>query len=205
MGYLPNQPYALWSIWIYLPLLPRLFVLILALVTVYTLTSSAVIVGRLRSLTRRHRVKDLPFSEGSLDALLTRTANLHQLITATFYLFGIVFFFALRFAESTRKNPGAYSRELLPLFSFSQRFFVLCPRKGAAGSALLSRRSVKPPWTLPPFDPPPRKPLQGVYLFLLPTFFLFPPRARAPRRNPLTPPPPDKFCWFRRSMQHHLV
>jgi hypothetical protein len=130
MGFLPNQPYALWSIWIYLPLLPRLFLLILALVTVYTLTSSAVIMGRLRSLTRRHRVKDLPFSEGPLDALLARTANLHQPITATFYLFGIVFFFALRFAESTPESKVPVGTLILEnfflYFAFATNvFFVL--------------------------------------------------------------------------------
>jgi hypothetical protein len=129
MGYLSDRPYALWSIWIELPLLPRLFLLILALVTVYTLASSAVIMGRLRSLTRRHRVEDLPISERPLDVLLTRTANLRQLITATFYLFGIVFFFVLRFVEATPENKvpvGALILENFFLyFAFAANVFFV--------------------------------------------------------------------------------
>ena len=130
MGYLPNQPNALWPIWIYLPLLPRLFLLILALVTVYTLASSALIMGRLTSLTRRHRVENLPFSGRPLDALMAWTANLHQLITATFYLFGIVFFFVLRFAKATPENNVPVGTLILEnfflYFAFAVNvFFVL--------------------------------------------------------------------------------
>jgi hypothetical protein len=75
------HPYALWSLWIELSLLPRLFLLIFGSVTVYTLVSSAVIMGRLTSLTRR-RVEDLSLFKRSLGALLAWTANLGQLIAA---------------------------------------------------------------------------------------------------------------------------
>jgi hypothetical protein len=104
MGYLPDQPYALWSIWIYLPLLPRLFLLILGAVTVYTIASLAVIMGRLTSFTRTHRIQGLPLSERPMEALLARIANLRQLITAAGYLFGMIFFFVLRFAQTTTEN-----------------------------------------------------------------------------------------------------
>jgi hypothetical protein len=143
MGYLSDQPYVLWSIWIYLPPLPRLFLLILALVSVYTISSLAVIIGRLTSLTRRHRIEGLRVSERPLDALLTRIANLRQLITATFYLFGITFFIVLRSADKTSDSAFPVSTLILEnfflYFAFATNVFFVLLVLHAAQWAVSSR------------------------------------------------------------------
>src|SRR6266446_3992390 len=83
----------LWSILKYLPSLQLLFCLILTMVSAYGLFSATLIVVRLRSLATLH----------------ARSANLHQLVIATFYLFGFIFFLTLPFAFMTlgaSKVPG---------------------------------------------------------------------------------------------------
>jgi hypothetical protein len=96
-----SLPHTLWSIWGYLPAVHRLFFLILSLVSIYTLFSAAVIVVRLRSLTNRRQVEDVSSFQRSLAALHTRSANARQLVGATFYLFGFIFFLAMPLALKT--------------------------------------------------------------------------------------------------------
>jgi hypothetical protein len=66
----------------------RLFLLILAVVAIYSLFSATAILARLRSIVSPSQSKEIA-------ALHVRSANIRQLILATFYLFGIVFFFGL--------------------------------------------------------------------------------------------------------------
>jgi hypothetical protein len=67
---MPLQSYTLWSIWLYLPFLLRLFFLVLALVSFYTLFSAAVTMVRLRSLSDKRHVEDESSLHRSLAARL---------------------------------------------------------------------------------------------------------------------------------------
>jgi hypothetical protein len=73
----------------------RLFVLILAVVAIYSLLSATVILVRFRSIVNPRQSKDMAALQRSVATLRARSANVRQLIVATFYLFGIVFFFGL--------------------------------------------------------------------------------------------------------------
>jgi hypothetical protein len=98
---MPNLSYALWSIWIELPLLHRLFFLVLFVVLVYSLFSATKVLWRVRSLTASGHSKDVTAMQKEVAALSGRSANTRHLITASFYLFGIVFFWGLRFTLAT--------------------------------------------------------------------------------------------------------
>jgi hypothetical protein len=79
------------------------------MVSAYGLFSATFIVVRLRSLANRSKVEDLSSIQRSLATLHARSANLHQLVIATFYLFGFIFFLTLPFAFMTlgaSKVPG---------------------------------------------------------------------------------------------------
>jgi hypothetical protein len=93
---MPN--YALWSIWIELPLLHKLFFFVLFVVGVYSFFSAMKIFSGVRSLVTFDQSRDVPALQNEMAALHARSANVLHLITATFYLFGIVFFWGLRFA-----------------------------------------------------------------------------------------------------------
>ena len=104
-----SSNYTLWEILKSLSTLQRLFCLILVVVSIYSLLSATVILVRLRSLTNRSKVEDISSFQRSLAALHARSANLRQLISATFCLFGLVFFLTLPFAFMTlgdSKVPG---------------------------------------------------------------------------------------------------
>ena len=87
----------------------RLSTVILAVVAIYSLFSATAILVRLRSIMNPRQSKDVAALQRSVASLHARSANIRQLVLATFYLFGIVFFFGLRFS---------YSGELLPVFRF---------------------------------------------------------------------------------------
>jgi hypothetical protein len=99
-----NPPYTLWSIWIELPLMHRLFFLILAVVSIYSLFSATAILVRLRSIMNQRQSEHVSGLQHSMSALHMRSANARQLIGATFYLFGFVFFLGLRFALRTPES-----------------------------------------------------------------------------------------------------
>jgi hypothetical protein len=92
-----NSHHTLWSIWIYLPALQRMFCLILCLVSIYILFSATIIIVCAGSLAKR-QIADISSLQRSPTALHARCANLRQLIGATFYLFGFVYFVTLPFA-----------------------------------------------------------------------------------------------------------
>lgn len=94
---MPNLSYALWSIWIELPLLHRLFFFALFVVGAYSLFSATKVLARVRSLMASGHPKDVTALQNEVAALSARSANMRHLITASFYLFGIVFFWGLRF------------------------------------------------------------------------------------------------------------
>lgn len=100
-------------------MLLKIFFLILTLVTVYTLFSTSSVVVRLRSFTNQHKVMDASSVRCSLAALRIRAENIRQIVGATFYLFGFIFFLTLPWATVTLDN----SRTLL-LALILRNFFV---------------------------------------------------------------------------------
>jgi hypothetical protein len=93
-----DSPYLIWSIWGPLPILLKLFFLILVPISLYTLISAGLILVRLRALVKRQKVGEIAPVHRSLVALRVRSSNLRQLICATFFLFGFVLFLALPLA-----------------------------------------------------------------------------------------------------------
>ena len=119
---MPLQSYTLWSIWLYLPLLLKLFFLVLALVSFYTLFSAAVTMVRLRSLSDKRHVEDESSLHRSLATLDARSSNLRQLVGATFFLFGFVFFLKLPLIFVTPESRSISVGVLV--FDNLQRFFA---------------------------------------------------------------------------------
>jgi hypothetical protein len=93
-----SSPYALWSIWRELPMLLKIFFLILSLVSIYTLFSAFAAVTRLRSLANEREVVGTSSLQHSLATLRIRAENSRQLVGATFYFFGFVFLLVLPWA-----------------------------------------------------------------------------------------------------------
>jgi hypothetical protein len=89
---MPNLSYALWSIWIELPLLHKMFLLLLFVVGVYSSFSATKILAGVRSVRASGQSRVVPAFQNEVAALYARSASMRHLITATFYLFGIVFF-----------------------------------------------------------------------------------------------------------------
>jgi hypothetical protein len=111
---MPN--YALWSIWIELPLLHRLFFFVLMVVGTCSLFSATKILGRVRSLTVSGHSKDVAALQNEVVALSARSANMRRLITATFYLFGTVFLWGLRFTLWTPESKASVLQLVLQNF-----------------------------------------------------------------------------------------
>ena len=134
---MPNLSYALWSIWIELPLLHKLFFIVLFAVAVYSLFSAAKILAGVRFLMAFGRSRDVPALQNDVAALYARSANVRHLITATFYLFGPVFFAGLRFTLWTPdgKTSSLFTRlgEFLLVFCLRSRrvLYFLGPAFGA--------------------------------------------------------------------------
>ena len=121
-----NPSYALWSIWTELPTTARLFVPILAVVAIYPLFSATAILVRLRSIMNPSQPKDAAALQRSVAALHARSANVRQLILATFYLFGIVFFFGLWCARWTPDSSRASILEnFFVYFAFAVNAFFI--------------------------------------------------------------------------------
>ena len=114
-----SPPFALWSIWRYLPFAQKLFLLILCVVGVYSLVSAIVVMARLRAMTIVAQKEDTPSIQRAMAALHKRCSNVRQLIRATFYLFGFVLFLGLQ---------GAYfvlGLSSIPIVSIIIENFVL--------------------------------------------------------------------------------
>jgi hypothetical protein len=122
--------YSLFSIWRELPFIPKLFLLVLFVVGVYSFASAAKILFRLRSLASSGRSEDNSALRTELATLSARSANTRQLITASFYLFGMIFFWSLRFTlwtpESKTIPVGFYVLENFFLyFAFAANAFLV--------------------------------------------------------------------------------
>jgi hypothetical protein len=82
--------------------------------------SASVIMVRVRSLINQRQVEDTSLLRHSLAALQARIANMRQLIGATFYLFGLIYFLMLPLA--TRILDSRIPLELLILDNFLMYF-----------------------------------------------------------------------------------
>lgn len=111
-----NPPYALWSIWKELGFLYRVFVILLGVVTVYSVFSAARIVVGVRSI--RFDLNGNPaVAKKSLTTLNGHWANVRQLILTTFYLFGFVLFIGLQLiGQQADRSNGLPGRAILGSF-----------------------------------------------------------------------------------------
>jgi hypothetical protein len=103
-----------------------MFVPILAVVALYSLFSATAILVRVRSIVNPRQSKDVAALQRSVASLHARSSNLRQLILATFYLFGIVFFFGLWSARWTADHSRATILDrFFAFFAFAvNAFFV---------------------------------------------------------------------------------
>jgi hypothetical protein len=126
-----TQSFFLWSIWIALLLMNKLFFMFLAGKSFYSLVSGARNLPRLRHLGNQGRFADAITLQRSLLSLHARAVNVNELIDAAFFLFGFVFFLGLRLAfrtpDDSRIPVGALvMQNFLPRFAFAANvFFVL--------------------------------------------------------------------------------
>ena len=112
-------PYTLWSIWRELSTLYRLFVLILAVVSIYSLSSATIVLKRIRAFTRPRNEEIPAFTQQHVAGLHSRCSNLRQILGATFYLFGLLFFVGLQNAPITvGDGRGFPAVEILNNFVF---------------------------------------------------------------------------------------
>jgi hypothetical protein len=93
-----------WSIWTELPILLRLFLFVLCLVSIYSLLSASLIMLRLRSLAAHSQSRGISSLRGSVPVLQARCANLRYLLGATSYLFGFIFCLVLPLAARVENN-----------------------------------------------------------------------------------------------------
>ena len=76
----------------------HLFLLMLTIVGIYSLSRAAIIMKRLHSLANHQQNEDCTFVRQSLVVLDAQCTNLRQVLWATFYLFGFLFFIGLQSA-----------------------------------------------------------------------------------------------------------
>ncbi|MFY9675451.1 MAG: hypothetical protein WAK13_13415 [Terriglobales bacterium] len=124
-----NPPYAIWSIWIYLPFLQKLLFLVACLVSIYSILSAAVVVGRLRTISSQPQNEDIPSFQRAVAALHKRCTNVQQLIGATFYLFGVVLFVGFQGAYNSvgkSTDPGWFIIDNFVIyFAFAANLFLI--------------------------------------------------------------------------------
>jgi hypothetical protein len=117
-----EPPYALWSIWKELSTLQRLFLLTLGGVSIYALLLAIIIMFRLRS-TRDLDPRATLTMNRSLTVLKNHCANLWQVITAAFYLFGFVLFLGMQNVSKTLGDgPVPVGMEVLGNFTLQCAF-----------------------------------------------------------------------------------
>jgi len=145
-----DPPYALWTIWRALSTLNRGLVLILGVVFVYCIFSTVRTMMRLHSVWNRPN-QDRTTVSDAVAALATRHGRLRQVISATFYLFGLVLCLGMEnitnFLGDGKEPLGVYVLDnFLLLCAFAANIFfiflVLHSVQWAGGAVLdsLSRR-----------------------------------------------------------------
>jgi hypothetical protein len=116
--YISSEPLDPRIFWPILPLLSKLYILFLCIVTIYTLYFLTRILLRLYALKKLCYSSE-PHSElRALAALRRIDTNIHQLILFTFFLFGVIFFLQI---------PAAFilgDSEAFPLSGILQDLFI---------------------------------------------------------------------------------
>jgi hypothetical protein len=117
MIYMYRPPYGLWSIWKELPVLQHLFLLVLFGVSFYSLFSASATLLSLRSIRNALPDADIAAGRRRLVTFRNQCANLQQVISVTFYLFGLVLFLGLQNVGNTAGN-ARFSVEALIVQNF---------------------------------------------------------------------------------------
>jgi hypothetical protein len=118
--HLYDPPYALWTIWRSLSTLNRGLIVILGVVFVYCVFSTIRTMLRLHSVWNRSN-QDRQTVSDTIAALAARYARMRQVISATFYLFGLVLFLGLE----NIPNVLADGKEPLGVYVLDN-FLLLC-------------------------------------------------------------------------------
>jgi hypothetical protein len=95
--------------WPMLPLLSKLYILFLCVVSIYVLFSELRILLRLRAVRKLGSSNDPHSALNALAALRRADTNIHELIVFTFFLFGLIFVLQIPAAFMTLDNsrtPG---------------------------------------------------------------------------------------------------
>lgn len=105
-------------------MLDRLFVLILTAVAIYLLISAIIVMKGLQTITSRYKSKEATDDfQPNFGALRARCTNFRQILGATFFLFGFVFFIGLQNAPITiGDGPQLPILEVLNNFAFDFTF-----------------------------------------------------------------------------------
>lgn len=115
-----DPPYALWTIWRALSTLNRGLVLILGAVFIYCIFSTTRTMMRLHSVWNRPN-QDRRTVSDAVAALASRHARLRQIISATFYVFGLV----LCLGMENMTNVSGGGKEPLGVYVLDN-FLLLC-------------------------------------------------------------------------------
>jgi hypothetical protein len=111
---------ALWSIYHQLSVGHKLFVLILVVVSVYSIITAGSVLRRVRSLAASGNNETRSSVQHCVAALDRRCLNLRQLLWAAFFLFGFLFF--LELPQATFTPDGRESVGFMILGNFLLRF-----------------------------------------------------------------------------------
>ncbi len=112
-------PRTLWAIWPWLSTLNRMFVLILAAVSVYSIVSAIALAKRTHDLRNCRKEELTGPIRYRISVLQKHCGNVRQSLTATFYLFGLVFFVGLQNAPIVvGDGPRILSSVILNNFVF---------------------------------------------------------------------------------------
>jgi hypothetical protein len=126
-----NPPYAIWSIWLYLPALQKLLFLVLCVLGLYCLFSAAITITRLRTIPRLlQKNEDFASIHRALAAHRKRATNMQRFIGAVFYLFGLVLFVGLQsayFTIDSSRTPAAWVvlQNFVIYFAFAANVFLV--------------------------------------------------------------------------------
>ena len=119
-----------WSIWHALGWVPRGFCVVLLATSLYCFFSATRVMIRLRSLRSMNPAQQFANIEPSFAGLHCVIANVRQVTSATFYLFGVVLFWNLQtigdFADHTKSSMGFYILQnfIFECFLGASAFFV---------------------------------------------------------------------------------
>ena len=123
--------FSLWAIWPELSVLSKLFLSALALASTYVLFLASTTLSRLRSLSEQGFTAKSSAHPDSVATLQAMARNMRQLITAMFYLWGVVSFISLIGSnapvegEGTWPNMGLFMRVFLNFAAFAANVFLV--------------------------------------------------------------------------------